>query len=31
MDDTPEIVKISSFEPEKRFIAKITLEKLIKD
>ena len=31
MDDTPWIVKISSFEPEKRFIAKITLEKLIKD
>ncbi len=31
MDDTPEIVKISSFDPEKRFIAKITLEKLIKD
>ena len=31
MDDTPWVVKISSFEPEKRFIAKITLEKLIKD
>ena len=31
MDDTPEIIKISSFEPEKRFIAKIVLEKLIKD
>ncbi len=31
MDDTPEVVKISSFEPEKRFMAKITLEKLIKD
>lgn len=31
MDDTPGVVKISSFEPEKRFIAKITLEKLIKD
>ena len=31
MDDTPEIAKISAFDPEKRFIAKITLEKLIKD
>ena len=31
MDDTPEVIKISSFEPEKRFIAKIVLEKLIKD
>ena len=31
MDDTPEIVKISAFDPEKRFIAKITLEKLIQD
>ena len=31
MDDTPEVVKISSFEPEKRFIAKIVLQKLIKD
>ena len=31
MDDTPEVVKISSFDPEKRFIAKITLEKLIQD
>jgi len=31
MDDTPELIKISSFEPEKRFIAKIVLEKLIKD
>jgi len=31
MDDTPEVVKLSSFDPEKRFIAKITLEKLIKD
>ena len=31
MDDTPEVVKISSFEPEKRFIAKVVLQKLIKD
>ena len=31
MDDTPEIVKLSSFNPEKRFIAKITLQKLIED
>ena len=31
MDDTPEIIKISSFEPEKRFIAKVVLQKLIKD
>jgi len=31
MDDTPKVVKLSSFDPEKRFIAKITLEKLIKD
>jgi len=31
MDDTPEIVKLSSFNPEKRFVAKITLQKLIED
>jgi len=31
LDDTPEVVKISAFDPEKRFIAKITLEKLIQD
>lgn len=31
MDDTPEIVKISSFDPEKRFVAKITMQRLIKD
>jgi len=31
MDDTPEVIKISSFEPEKRFIAKVVLQKLIKD
>ena len=31
MDDTPKIIKLSSFNPEKRFIAKITLERLIKD
>lgn len=31
MDDTPEIVKISSFEPEKRFLAKVTMQRLIKD
>ena len=31
MDDTPGYVKLSSFDAEKRFIAKETLEKLIKD
>jgi len=31
MDDTPKIIKLSSFNPEKRFIAKITLERLIED
>lgn len=31
MDDTPELIKISCFDPQKKFIAKNTLEKLIKD
>lgn len=31
IDDTPLVVKLSSFDPEKRFIASETLKKLIKD
>ena len=31
VDDTPLIVRLSSFDSEKRYIAAITLERLIKD
>ena len=31
IDDTPSVIKLSAFNPEKRFIAKVVLEKLIKD
>lgn len=31
IDDTPLVVKLSSYDPEKRFVAAKTLEKLIKD
>ena len=31
IDDTPMTIKISSFDPEKRFIAKATMDKLVKD
>jgi ribonuclease Y len=31
IDDTPMTIKISSFDPEKRFIAKAVMDKLVKD
>ncbi len=31
IDDTPMTIKLSSFDPEKRFVAKATMEKLVKD
>jgi ribonuclease Y len=31
IDDTPLVVKVSSFDPERRFIATETLKKLLKD
>jgi len=31
IDDTPMTIKISSFDPEKRFVAKATMDKLVKD
>jgi len=31
IDDTPMTIKISSFDPERRFIAKATMDKLVKD
>jgi hypothetical protein len=31
IDDTPLAVKVSSFDPEKRYLAAETLKKLIKD
>jgi hypothetical protein len=31
IDDTPLVVRLSSYDPEKRFIAAETLKRLIKD